>query len=242
MLLTAPPALFILMNLYSQWEIAAAAISQSKLCDDHVIDVGGGTDAVTVVAAKQDMPYKAAATERYIMDNSISLGYDKADRSASGCKIWHDPNTSDTTVHQEFTAYLKDLNEKFTPATKAFTPIPNLMHSIRETGNTGICKTARLHPDGLEALFSNSELSHGNSGFLEPLTTPMRHPNYCWRGKSLFDLNYLVHDFEAMCLKLKQKSRIVLIDMGAGKYTAHTATLNIVILHNDKNNVRIPSF
>jgi hypothetical protein len=231
-------ALMGMINVFHQSEEIMAIIQRKN--PDHdatAVYVGGDIDAATatVVAVKQDMPYKAAVTERYIMDNSVSLGYDKADKSASGCKIWHDPDASDTTVHQQFNAYRKDLNEKFTPATKAFAPISNLMHSIRSgTGDTtGICKTARLHPDGLKALFPNSELSHGNSGFLEPLTTPMRHPNYCWNGRSLFDLNYLVHDFEAMCLKLKQTSRIVLIDMGAGKYTActHTTALNVDHCH-----------
>jgi len=120
---------------------------------------------------------KAAATERYIMDNSISLGYDKDDRSASERKIWHDPNTSDTMVHQEFTAHLKDLNEKFTRQPRRSHLVLISCTPFMKKGDTGICKTARLHPDGLEALFPNSEFSHGYSGFLELLTTPMRHPN-----------------------------------------------------------------
>ena len=52
------------------------------------------------------------------------------------------------------------------------------------------------------------------------LLLPFRHPNFCLRGKNdsvglaLTSLNYLVHDFERMCLKLKPSSKIVLIDMG----------------------------
>jgi hypothetical protein len=76
----------------------------------------------------------------------------------------------------------------------------------------------RPHPDGLKALFSNSnELSFTpNSGYVEPLYPPMRHHKFCEnRDKYVMSLDYLVHDFESMCLQLKPHSKIVLIDMGA---------------------------
>ena len=44
----------------------------------------------------------------------------------------------------------------------------------------------------------------------------MRHHGICTDYKAaVMDMNYLVHDFETMCRKLKPSSRIILIDMGA---------------------------
>eukprot|EP00536_Pseudo-nitzschia_multiseries_P015121 jgi/Psemu1/327791/estExt_fgenesh1_pg.C_8240002 len=64
-------------------------------------------------------------------------------------------------------------------------------------------------------------LSHTpRSGYVEPLLPPMRYHGFCnYRNQehdyALMNLNYLVHDFEAMCEALKPTSKRVFIDMGA---------------------------
>jgi hypothetical protein len=95
-----------------------------------------------------------------------------------------------------------------------------------------------LFPSGQLSLTSSS-------GFVEPLFPPMRHAEFCFQNQETGDSNnnansstssssssssnnslypnyehlmnpeYLIHDFGAMCRKLKRTSRIVLIDMGA---------------------------
>jgi hypothetical protein len=75
----------------------------------------------------------------------------------------------------------------------------------------------RLHPDGLQALFPSKQLSLTKSGYVEPLLPPLRSPHFCGDNSKQYglSLNFLVHDFEAICLNLKPWSRIVLVDMGA---------------------------
>merc|ERR1740121_905281 len=100
------------------------------------------------------------------------------------------------------------------------TTVPDLMDVMREREDddiSDICTSLRPHPDGIIALFPSKELSLTKAGFVEPLTTPMRHPLYCENpdGYNLLRIDYLVHDFEKLCLDLKPTSRRVLIDMGA---------------------------
>jgi hypothetical protein len=169
----------------------------------------------------------------------------------SGCIIWNnDTSTSTSTatstttipplikgndgndgndVRNMFNDYSINL-DRHTKAIQDFQPIPSLLKSIIDNNNNGsssssieeICSAARPHPDGLNALFSNSnQLSYTKrSGYVEPLYPPMRHHKICEnegksKGKYLMSLDYLVHDFESMCLQLKSHSKIVLIDMGA---------------------------
>lgn len=66
---------------------------------------------------------------------------------------------------------------------------------------------------------TTQQLSHTpTSGYVEPLLPPMRSHKYCdprQTSQKLMALDYLVHDFEHMCRKLKPTSRRVFIDMGA---------------------------
>ena len=81
----------------------------------------------------------------------------------------------------------------------------------------------------MNALFSNSsnQLSYTErSGYIEPLYPPMRNHKICYqegKNRNLMSLDYLIHDFESMCLQLKSHSKIVLIDMGAS-LSFHKAT------------------
>lgn len=108
-----------------------------------------------------------------------------------------------------------------------------------------LCQLVELHPQGIQGIFANSsqQLSwleytdyHYNSKSknastklsssspssfspriaLEPLLPPLRHPDFCHVGHSaLLNLGFLIHDFGAMCRRLRPTSRIILIDMGA---------------------------
>ena len=159
--------------------------------------------------------YIPSSVEEYIMNHAVALGYDNKSPS-SGCTIW---NNTDATVSPEIRrdlqSYSKDL-EQYNTAIHDFEPIPELLKSIQKTGNHDVCASAQPHPDGIEALFPSKQLSLSKSEFVEPLTPPMRDHRICEnQRKYLMSLEYLVHDFEAMCRTLKPHSKRILIDMGA---------------------------
>jgi len=100
--------------------------------------------------------------------------------------------------------------------------VPNLVETVRRGGGSldqkELCKAIRPHPDGIQALFPSKQLSLTPAGYVEPLLTPMRHPTLCTKGFNVYNalrLDYLVHDFEQMCLNLKPHSKSIFIDMGA---------------------------
>ena len=100
-------------------------------------------------------------------------------------------------------------------AMKNFQPIPDLFDEIVK-GNYDVCSSARVHPDGLPGLFPSNQLSLTKSGYVEPITPPMRsYSGMCGGGGGVMNLDYLVHDFEAMCHNLKPTSKRVFIDLGA---------------------------
>jgi len=197
---------------------------------DMDIDIDTDIDTDTV-------SYKPAAVEQTIMDNLVNWGWDKASRKVPGCDIWTDNSNGGgigklyeplKSFRSELKEYYKVI-EKFQPelanikkelikASTITTTAKNGEASIIKT-KEDICKTLRLHPDGLPGLFPSLSLSHtSTSGYIEPLTTPMRHPDFCFDTSdkaALMDMEYLIHDFEAMCLTLQPTSRMILIDMGA---------------------------
>jgi hypothetical protein len=175
---------------------------------------------------KKQKGYTPANVEKYIMDNMEELGFDKD--TAKGCDIWKSPDASTNENYNQLQAYGKEIqnyykaiNKKYSPTT----PMPDLMETIRKQHGQGgnnwdeTCKSLRPHPDGIQALFPSNQLSSIDGlGYMEPLLTPMRHHQFCVEGEEedgLFNMEYMVHDFEALCLKMKPTSRRVLIDMGA---------------------------
>ena len=157
--------------------------------------------------------YVPAKLEKDILDNAVELGYSSKEYS-KGCPIWQE--SGGTELYPQTKSYLSNL-EKYVEAVKAFRPIPDLLKSIQSSGSYDVCTKARPHPKlGLEAFFQRNQLSHTTSGYVEPITTPMRDPKICFDFLgNLMSLDFLVHDFEAMCRKLKPMSRRVLIDLGA---------------------------
>jgi hypothetical protein len=189
--------------------------------------------------------YVPSSIERYIVEHAEELGYNSTKvwttderglKLARGCAIWNDPEVSNEETHRGLRAYQDDL-DKYNVAVKNFRPIPDVIDEVRR-GNYDICSYARVHPDGLKAMFPSGQLSLTKSGYVEPLTPPMRSmrglcappdparrsacpppPLRYERGlcarSGMMDLDYLVHDYEAMCRNLKPHSRRVFVDLGA---------------------------
>lgn len=157
--------------------------------------------------------YVPASTERYIVENAVQLGYDDPKENAKTCTVWKDENAS--PIYNDLHAFSKEL-EEYNHRLNNFTTVPDLRLRIDDPAQD-VCQTVELHQDGLAALFPSGQLSFTSSGYVEPLLPPFRHPDFCFKKdeKTLMDLSYLVHDFGAMCRKLKRHSRIILIDMGA---------------------------
>lgn len=131
----------------------------------------------------------------------------------------NNPNTCSFYENSSFQLeeYLKDL-DNYNVVFNNFSSISNLMTNIKHSRARdlpGICKTTRLHPEGMMGLFPSNQLSLTSSGYVEPLLPPLRHPKFCKNKSFLMSMDYLIHDFEAMCHTLRPHSKLVLIDMGA---------------------------
>ena len=171
------------------------------------------------------------------MDNLVAWGWNKASKQVPGCWIWTDEKTrkdnAKNEMYEPLKAFRKELKEYYGIIQKFLPVVENLQDAIKKaadgtadgadgdlTTKEDICKTLRLHPDGLPGIFStSSQLSYtSTSGYIEPLTTPMRHPDFCFDTHdktALMDMQYLIHDFEAMCHSIQPTSRTILIDLGA---------------------------
>lgn len=178
---------------------------------------------------KKENYYRPAETEKFLMEHLDELGLNNTDASKSkGCApfLQHDEDEKNSLLSNDvvskFTNYVRDLTTNFTHHEQKFEPVHDVMKIIKISSQEDIpdiCKSLRLHNDGsIDNFFSNSELSYSSKmGYMEPLMPPMRHPEFCSDTEYLLSLDYLVHDFEAMCNSLKPHSKLVMIDMGAGK-------------------------
>jgi len=165
--------------------------------------------------------YEPAMVEKYVHDHRVELGYGPTDETVAseGCKIWNDPQES--SIYNELHLYRQEV-VKYWEAVKEYNWIEKKnITDIRPYLNQGICPHLEVDKQGRnlkDAFFSKSgQLSRTkSSGWVEPLLPPMRHPNFCMKkAGNILNIEYLVHDFAAMCRKLKPTSRIVLFDMGA---------------------------
>ena len=148
-----------------------------------------------------------------------SLGYNtQGSDIASGCKIWlQSPEELVPPlvgISAGLHGFRNDLKE-YLKLVEQFEGVGDLRPHLEESQD--ICKTVDLHHKGLMGIFKSKQLSWSRSGYVEPLMPPMRHPEYCFNTSDtyLLDPSYLVHDWGAMCRRLKKTSRIVLLDMGA---------------------------
>ena len=153
--------------------------------------------------------YKPAPIEQWIMKNLHNLGWDENTTNPDSCSIFHNQTYE---IYPLLHQYITDLNNYHTLIDKF--PGINITKDLRSLPKDK-CHLVRLDTErGLEEMFHN-QLSKTVKGFIEPLSTPMRHPMFCFRRKRLMDMKYMVHDFEAICHEMKPFSRTVLIDMGA---------------------------
>ena len=156
--------------------------------------------------------YIPSSSENYIMEHAQKLGYDSS-ANPTGCNIWNNINDTNEVIYNQLQSYSTDL-DNYNNAVQEFKPIPDLMIGIKE-GDYSVCKSTKLHPDGMLGMFPSKQLSNTKSGYIEPLTPPMRLHKFCTDSSKLMSLDYLVHDFEAMCSNLKPTSKRVLFDLGA---------------------------
>jgi len=191
--------------------------------------------------------YQPGSAEQYIMNNLDRLGFNKANNPAT-CHIWNDNEATTPEVYDSLVTYKKDI-DRYNEIIEKFSPVPSTMDKIRQDHEGGgalqslICDSLRLHPDGMQGIFPSKQLAFTSSGYVEPLLPPMRSHKICDDGHNLelspgekntsphlMSLDYLVHDFEFMCRKLKPTSRLVLLDMGASLDFHGTAVTPIVTL------------
>eukprot|EP00977_Amphora_coffeiformis_P022461 scaffold10861_cov180-Amphora_coffeaeformis.AAC.48 len=161
--------------------------------------------------------YESAPVETDILKHLGSLGFNtKENETASGCDIWRkdktDLNPPLLSISEGLHGFREDLRE-YTKLVENFEGVGDLRLSLGDS--IDICRKVDLHEKGLRGIFRHQQLSWTTSGYIEPLIPPMRHPEFCFNSSYLIDPSYLVHDFGAMCRKLKPTSRIVLVDMGA---------------------------
>mmetsp|Transcript_26638 Transcript_26638/g.39976 ORF Transcript_26638/g.39976 Transcript_26638/m.39976 type:complete len:326 (-) Transcript_26638:564-1541(-) len=214
--------------------VATISILQEKIYRGVSCDRDGGVDSSSSFSSKatqkardgnaEQQEYIPASTEEYIMNHFEELGYNNTFENSKGCPIWETPEASTQENYDNLQAFLKDIYEYSNTMQKELDvdePIPDFLKTMRREGHsinqTELCKAARPHPEGLQALFPSHQLSQTPSGYVEPLLTPMRHPEFCQEGGAYnaFRVDYIIHDFERMCLNLKPHSRAIFVDMGA---------------------------
>jgi hypothetical protein len=190
--------------------LSSISFQDNELIESIVMLMSKSTD--------ESQPYQPATSEAYVRDHAFRLGYDNVKKPVSTCAIWTDDAnvTVPTSMHNELVAFREEL-KGYNRLVGEFQPISDLRSQLAldESNRDQVCEQVTMD---MEALFPSRQWSKvGSSGFLEPLLPPFRHPEYCYERTQevLMDLSYLVHDFGAMCRKLKRTSRTVLIDMGA---------------------------
>jgi hypothetical protein len=164
------------------------------------------------------------------MTHASELGYNGTNQrdQAVGCNIWQ--NASLTPIYDHLLTFRQELEEYHTVLQKFNTAdIPRDLRDYLTDDDKSICDLLEIHPDGLPGIFTSKSLSSlsGSSGLLEPLLTPLRHPDICFENGNnhIMNMKYLVHDFAGMCRNsLHPRSRTVFVDMGAAlDFHKHTA-------------------
>jgi hypothetical protein len=200
----------------------------------------GSDDSTTALGSDSALPskeYKPSQLERFVVENSIELGYQTNTTrkgkwqeidTSFGCNIWKRNITNKRQtleVSREMSnlldTYMSRLEEYYSLVDKLEIPVKDIRLAMGKDDNKDICKSLRAHPDGLDRFFAKDKTSmlsfSPQAGFIEPLLTPMRHPRFCFNStKYILDMDYLIHDFEYMCRhSIHRTSRTVLVDMGA---------------------------
>mmetsp|Transcript_81163 Transcript_81163/g.121978 ORF Transcript_81163/g.121978 Transcript_81163/m.121978 type:complete len:392 (+) Transcript_81163:42-1217(+) len=164
--------------------------------------------------------YKGSAVENYILNHAKELGYYNTDEGKfsepsnrpDGCAIFKDPEVA-RPIYSVLNAFREEL-KNYQKRVKTFS-MEDGVKDLRLHLDDKICDRLELHEDGFPGMFQIGVLSHGDSGYVEPILPPLRDPEFCFSGSKLMSLGHIVHDFAHMCRKLKRTSRVVFVDMGA---------------------------
>ena len=166
--------------------------------------------------------YQPAPVEHHVLTHLEELHYTSL-ANPPGCNIWRDPTA--TPYYNQTNAFRKEM-EHYSKLLEEFAGMKeDLRNSMKRMPNKKqeICQALKLHENGIPALFPSQQISYTRAGFVEPLLPPMRHPAICFLEngnrrnfyKHLMRMDYMIHDFERMCLDLNPNGNNILIDMGA---------------------------
>ena len=131
----------------------------------------------TLSQERQLYRYAASPLERYFLDNAEGLGLNK-DAVVNTCNIVY--NTS-SPVNDDMLLYFNDL-DTYNKAVNAFEPITyDIRRDIKPGGLNieQVCSATKIHPDGLEGIFSNRISSSNYHGGMEPLLPLLRSHHIC---------------------------------------------------------------
>lgn len=202
---------------FLQWEYTGNVACLFQGAETVTKEESNRTTAVSQMGSPQKThytQYQPAPVEYHVVTHLEELGY-TSPANPTGCNIWRDPNTNpyfnqSKAFKEEMVHYSKLLGE-FAGAEE------DLRVSMKRTPDKKqeICQALRLHEDGLPGLFPSQQISYSRAGYVEPLLPPMRHPDICIARSHLMRMDYMIHDFERMCLDLNPNGNNILIDMGA---------------------------
>ena len=192
-------------NSRSLQQAVAASTSSGK----------GGSVSVT---------YQPSDVESFFQQNGRELGLSTPNKLGEGCRMFQS-NSTESKIYPKIFDKLQSFRQELEDYSRRVSDfqLPIGIQDLRqhmEDGDYSVCDQLEIHPNGLEGIFKSGSLSNfgqHSSGYVEPLFPPLRHPEFCVSKKrdNLLRLDYLVHDFKAMCRQLKRTSRIVFVDMGA---------------------------
>lgn len=163
-------------------------------------------------------PYKkyiAAVSEDYIMEHTKQLGYNSTNPRGSGCAIWK--NKEINPYFDQMQAYLNEM-QNYSALLKSFPVVEKDIRTLLKENPENasqVCQGLELHPEGILGLFPSKQISYTRSGYVEPLLPPLRNPRFCFQGRNILNMDYMIHDFAEMCRRLRPGGRTVFVDMGA---------------------------
>jgi len=137
------------------------------------------------------------------------------------CDLYHNPNRTD--FYQPYHDMIESLDQ-YAAAVKGFHTSVKDLRDVPPEEQEALCESMNnlLWKQGSNGknIFETKSLSLTRGGYVEPLLPPMRHPNFCedpYNHDHLLDIEYLVHDFGAICRHLTKhpKARTVFFDLGA---------------------------
>lgn len=155
--------------------------------------------------------YIPSKSEAYIMGHMAQLGLTTTPH-VDTCHIW--TITNSTPYHRDMIQFNNETAAYYNKVKNFSLPFKDIRYHLN---GEDVCQQLELHENGLPSLFPSGQLSYTRAGWVEPLLPQMRHPDMCLHGflQNHMRLDYMVHDFGAMCRKLKPMSRTVFVDMGA---------------------------